>query len=410
MRNIFKFTVLGILLLTNFWIGYSQTDTLTIESDTDAMVMLQVADKITISYIDVDGRGNPIQRSNVFTIRPDGTIFHELLGTVTLAGMTVAEAEVLLVDKFSQFFNQPRVAVSVLEKTTIKVILYGEVSRIGVFPIKPNTRVAEFIIENGGTTPEADLSRITVNRADGNKIVFDMEKYLFTNDPVNNVVLKDKDKVIVPRFKVQEKYGRLSKNYVLQYGNVLEITINEMALMETNPAQSETYIIDSEGNIFHRLFGLVHLGGLTVDKSQEILAEMARRYFREPIVTVDVLELSSRNVFVFGEVVRPGIYPIEGNVQLAEFLANIGGLTDDADLREIIITRRQGRPVEFNLEDFLFKRDDSRNVFLEDGDRIIVQKRKRGFIYRLSEKLQPLQIIFQVFTTGLTLYLIFNRP
>ncbi|HDP67335.1 MAG TPA: hypothetical protein ENN20_02410 [Candidatus Marinimicrobia bacterium] len=410
MRNIFKFTVLGILLLTNFWIGYSQTESLTIESDTDAMIMLQVADKITISYIDVDGRGNPIQRSNVFTIRPDGTIFHELLGTVTLAGMTVAEAEVLLVDKFSQFFNQPRVAVSVLEKTTIKVILYGEVSRIGVFPIKPNTRVAEFIIENGGTTPEADLSRITVNRADGNKIVFDMEKYLFTNDPVNNVVLKDKDKVIVPRFKVQEKYGRLSKNYVLQYGNVLEITINEMALMETNPAQSETYIIDSEGNIFHRLFGLVHLGGLTVDKSQEILAEMARRYFREPIVTVDVLELSSRNVFVFGEVVRPGIYPIEGNVQLAEFLANIGGLTDDADLREIIITRRQGRPVEFNLENFLFKRDDSRNVFLEDGDRIIVQKRKRGFIYRLSEKLQPLQTIFQVLTTGLTLYLIFNRP
>lgn len=409
MQNIFKFTVLGILLLTNFWIGYSQTDTLTIESDTDAMIMLQVADKITISYIDVDGRGNPIQRSNVFTIRPDGTIFHELLGTVTLAGMTVAEAEVLLVDKFSQFFNQPRVAVSVLEKTTIKVILYGEVSRIGVFPIKPNTRVAEFIIEKGGTTPEADLSRITVNRADGNKIVFDMEKYLFTNDPVNNVVLKDKDKVIVPRFKVQEKYGRLSKNYVLQYGNVLEITTNEMALMETNPAQSETYIIDSEGNIFHRLFGLVHLGGLTVDKSQEILTEMARRYFREPIVTVDVLELSSRNVFIFGEVVRPGIYPIEGNIQLAEFIANIGGLTNEADLREIVVTRRQGRPVIFNLEDFLFKRDDSKNVFLEDGDRIIVQKRKRGFIYRLAEKLQPFQIIFQVITTGLTLYLIFNR-
>lgn len=406
----FKYTFIGILLCTNVWIGYAQTDTMAVRDETDAMVMLQIDDKIGISYIDVDARGNPIQRSNVFTIRPDGTIFHELLGTVTLAGMTVAEAEALLVDKFSQFFNRPRVAVNVLEKMTIKVILYGEVSRVGVFSIKPNTRVAEFIIENGGTSPEADLSRITINRSDGNKIIFDMEKYLFTNDPVNNVVLKDKDKVIVPRFKVQEKYGRLSKNYVLQYGNVLEIAINEMALMETNPAQSETYVIDSEGNIFHRLFGLVHLGGLTVDKSQEILSEMARRYFREPVVTVDVLELSSRNVFIFGEVVRPGIYPIEGNIQLAEFLANIGGVTDEADLREIVVTRRQGRPVVFNLEDFLFKRDDSKNVFLEDGDRIIVQKRRRGFIYRLSEKLQPLQIIFSVITTGLTVFLIFNRP
>ena len=406
MRNIFRLSVWSMLIFLTVCQLTAQTSTEIADDELDAMIVLQAADKVKISYIDVDAKGSPIQRSNTFTIRPDGTIFHELLGIVALANMTIAEAEEILTEKFSRFFNQPKVALNVLEKTNIKVILYGEVSKVGVFPIKPNTKVAEFIIENGGTTPEADLARITVTRTDGNKVIFDMEKYLFTSEPVNNVILKDKDKIIVPRFKVQEKYGRLSKNYVLQYGNVLEITINEMALMETNPAQSESYVLDTEGNIFHRLFGLVHLGGLTVDKSQEIMAEMAKRYFREPIVSVDVLELSSRNVFVFGEVVRPGIYPIEGNIQLAEFLANIGGINDQADLREIVVTRRQGRPVVFNLEDFLFKRDDSKNIFLEDGDRIIVQKRQRGFFVRLSEKLQPVTIIFQVITTGLTLYLV----
>ncbi|MBU0710420.1 polysaccharide biosynthesis/export family protein [bacterium] len=409
MRNIFKLTVWGILILLVVCQLSAQTSLEVVDDEIDAMTVLQVADKVTISYIDVDSKGNPVQRSNIFTIRPDGTIFHELLGAVALANMTIAEAEEVLTEKFSQFFNQPRVALSVLEKTSIKVILYGEVSRVGVFPIKPNTRVAEFIIENGGTTPEADLARITVSRADGGKVIFDMEKYLFTSEPVNNVILKDKDKIIVPRFKVQEKYGRLSKNYVLQYGNVLEIIINEMALMETNPAQSESYVLDSEGNIFHRLFGLVHLGGITVDKSQEVLAEMAKRYFRDPIVSVDVLELSSRNVFVFGSVLRPGIYPIEGNVQLAELLVTIGGLSDDADLREIVVTRKQGRPVVFNLEDFLFKRDDSKNVFLEDGDRVIVQKRQRGFFVRLAEKIQPFSIIFSFITTGLTIYLVLSR-
>ena len=409
MKHFFRLTIWNVLFiaLTGQLLGQIETDL--INDELEAMTVLQISDKVIISYIDVDNKGNPVQRSNTFTIRPDGTIFHELLGVVTLNGMTIAEAEETLTEKFSQFFTQPRVSISVLEKTNIKVILYGEVNRIGVYPIKPNTRVAEFIIENGGTGPEADLSRITITSVNGNKVVFDMEKYLFSNEIVNNVILKDKDKIIVPRFKVQEKYGRLSKNYILQYGNVLEITINEMALMETNPAQSETYVLDSEGNIFHRLFGLVHLGGLSVDKSQEVLAEMAKRYFREPVVTVDVLELSSRNVFVFGSVLRPGIYPIEGNIQLAEFLANIGGLTDDADLREIVVTRRQGRPVEFNLEDFLFKRDDSKNIFLEDGDRIIVQKRQRGFFVRLSEKLQPFSIIFSVISTGLTLYVVLYR-
>lgn len=375
----------------------------------NATIVLQPSDRITISYIDVDPQGNPIERSNIFTIRPDGTIFHELIGIVSIADMTIMEAEELLTENFARYFKQPRVAVSVIEKTSIKVILYGEVSGVGVFLVKPNTTIAEFIIEKGGTTPEADISRITISRNDGSKVIFDMERYLFTDEVVNNVFLKDKDKIIVPRFKGQEKYDRLSKNYMLQYGNVLEIIINEMALMETNPAQSESYIVDSEGNIFHRLFGLVHLGGLTVDKAQNILAEMAKPYFREPIVTVDVLQLSSRNVFVFGEVIRPGIYPIEGNIQLAEFLANIGGITDAADLQEIVITRKQEKPVIFDMEDFLFKRDDSRNVFLEDGDRIIVQKRQRGFFVRLSEKLQPFAVVVNLVSAILMVYIITTR-
>lgn len=394
----------GLIVLSSFVLVFTQEIQL-VSSEENAMIVLQPADRITISYIDVGPQGNPIERSNVFTIRPDGTIFHELLGSVSIANMTIMEAEELLTQNFSQFFTQPKVALSVLEKTSIKVILYGEVSRIGVFPVKPNTTIAEFIIEKGGTTPDADISRIAISRNDGSKIIFDMERYLYSNEPINNVVLKDKDKIIVPRFKVQEKYGKLSKNYILQYGNVLEISINEMALMETNPARSESYIVDSEGNIFHRLFGSVHLGGITVDKAQSVLTEMAKQYFREPVVSVDVIELSSRNVFVFGEVVRPGIYPIEGNIQLAEFLANIGGMTDAADLREIVVTRKQGKPVVFDMNDFLFKRNDRRNIFLEDGDRIIVQKRQRGIFVKLSEKLQPLSTLTSLLSSILMIYL-----
>jgi polysaccharide export outer membrane protein len=393
----------GLIVLSSFILVFAQEIQL-VNSEENAMIVLQPADRITISYIDVGPQGNPIERSNVFTIRPDGTIFHELLGSVSIANMTIMEAEELLTQKFSQFFTQPKVALSVLEKTSIKVILYGEVSRIGVFPVKPNTTIAEFIIEKGGTTPDADITRIAISRNDGSKIIFDMERYLYSNEPINNVVLKDKDKIIVPR-KVQGKYGKLSKNYILQYGNVLEISINEMALMETNPTRSESYIVDSEGNIFHRLFGSVHLGGITVDKAQGVLTEMAKQYYREPVVSVDVIELSSRNVFVFGEVVRPGIYPIEGNIRLAEFLANIGGMTDAADLREIVVTRKQGKPVVFDMNDFLFKRNDRRNIFLEDGDRIIVQKRQRGIFVKLSEKLQPLSTLTSLLSSILMIYL-----
>jgi len=111
---------------------------------------------------------------------------------------------------------------------------------------------------------------------------------------------------------------------------------------------------------------------------------------------------------VFGEVNRPGIYPIEGNIRLAEFLANIGGLTQMADLRKIIVTREDGKPVTFDLDEYLFERRDDKNIYLENGDRIIVLSRSRGFFVNLAEKVQPFSTLFQIVSTILTIYMIFT--
>ncbi len=371
----------------------------------DKTISFSPGDKITIAYIDIGPQGNPVERANLFTIRPDGTIFHELLGVINLEGLSISEAEDLVNKKLSKYFTKPEAAISIIEKTSYKVFLYGEVARIGIISIKPNTTIAELIIQNGGTTPDADISKIAISKRSGSTITFNMERYLYTNDPVNNVILEDGDKVIVPRISTLEKFSQLSENYTLQYGNAIEISINELSLMETKPSQPEAYIIDREGNIFHRLLGLVHLGGVTVRKSQDILTKMAKRYFKEPFVTIDVTKLSSRSVFAFGELSRAGIYPIEGNVRLAEFLATIGGFTRDADLKKIIVTRREGKTIVFDMEKYLFDRVDDKNIYLEDGDRIIVLKKNRGLLYRLADKIRPLTTSLSLITSTIMIYI-----
>ncbi|MFH1212556.1 MAG: polysaccharide biosynthesis/export family protein [Candidatus Neomarinimicrobiota bacterium] len=396
---------MALLLLSV--VGLAQKKNVIIGADFSQEDMtLAPGDKIKITYMDIGPQGNPIEKNTIAEVRHDGTIFHELLKVVYVQNLTIKQTEELLTVKLSEFFTQPQVLVSIIEKTTIKVLLWGGVNQVGVYPISPGTTIAEFIIQHGGVTNDADISKITLTRKDGSAVIFNLERYLFTNENANNVELENEDKIIVPRIAVQNEYSRLSKGYVLQVGNVLEISINELATMDKNAVKPETYIIDQEGNIFHRRFGLVRLGGISVDKAQSTVAEMAKRYYRDPIVNIDVIELSSRNAFVFGEVARPGIYPIEGNVRLAEFLANIGGLTEKADLRKIIVTRENSKPVTFNLEDYLFKRIDIKNVFLEDGDRIIVLSRSRGFFVRLAEKLQPVATLIQILTTVLTIYYI----
>lgn len=387
----------------------TQTDNQAMETYRDYTI-LGPNDKIKISYLDIGAQGTPIEKSNILTIDQDGMIYHELLGKVSLNKMSVSEAENLLTTKFSQYFTQPQAHITIIEKMTENVLLYGEVPRIGIYPIQPNiTTVAEFIIQNGGTTPDADISKISVTRLDGTTIIFDMERYLYTNQPVNNIILKDKDKVIVPRAFLGDKYARLTKNYVLQYGNVIEISMSELSLIDVKPAETESYTIDQDGNIFHKLFGSVHLGGLTVDKAQTVLTEMAKRYYREPVVRINVIELSSRNVFIFGQVQRPGIYPLEGSVQLAEFLASIGGLTSMADLKNITVTRKNGSTVVFNMDKFLYKRADKKNIFLEDGDRIVVPNRQRGFFVNLSEKLQPFSLPLGLISSVITILIWTNR-
>jgi len=371
---------------------------------------LSVGDKIKITYIDIGPQGNPIEKSSIADVRHDGTIFHELLGVVFVQNLTVKQVEELLTVKFSEFFTRPQVVVNIIEKTTIKVFLWGAVPRIGVYATKPATTIAEFIIQNGGASQDADISKITISRDDGSVVVFDLERYLFTNDASGNVELKNNDKIIVPRVQMKDEYNRLSKGYILQTGNVISITINELANVQKNPSQPENYIIDKEGNIFHRRFGLIRMGGITVDKAQATVTEMARRYYREPVVNIEVVELTSRSVFVFGEVNRAGIYPLEGNIRLAEFLANIGGLTRDADLKKITVTRDNAKTVEFNLEDYLFKRIDNKNIYLEDADRIIVLSKRRGLLFRIAEKIQPLTTMISLVTAVASVYVLTTRP
>ncbi|MBP7886090.1 MAG: polysaccharide biosynthesis/export family protein [Candidatus Marinimicrobia bacterium] len=385
--------------------GFAQKREPSITTDSYQNEMtLSPGDRIKVSYFDIGPQGVPIEKSSILEVRHDGTIFHELLKVVYVQNLTIKQVEDLLTVKFSEFFTQPQVVVSIVEKTTIKVFLWGGVDNIGVYRISPGTTIAEFIIAHGGITSDANISKITLTRKDGSVIIFDLERYLFSNDETNNVELHDGDKIIVPRLIMKDEYARLSKGYILQAGNVLEITINELATMEKSPATPENYIIDQDGNIYHRRFGLVQLGGLTVDKAQATLTELAKKYYREPVVTIDVVKLTSRSVFVFGEVNRPGIYPIEGNIRLAEFLADIGGLTSNADPRKIIVTRENYKPVTFDLNEYLFDRKDEKNIYLEDGDRIIVLSRKRGFIVNLAEKIQPFTTVLYIISTALNIY------
>ncbi len=107
---------------------------------------------------------------------------------------------------------------------------------------------------------------------------------------------------------------------------------------------------------------------------------------------------TSRRVYVLGEVIRPGAYPMEGTERVLDAVMLAGGLNTRAVSRSICIVRGSLERPELTRVNFdaLVKRGDfSQNVKLRDGDIVYVPQR---FITKLVDLAGELTPIFRAVT------------
>jgi polysaccharide export outer membrane protein len=122
------------------------------------------------------------------------------------------------------------------------------------------------------------------------------------------------------------------------------------------PDLSRTVQVDVKGLILLPLIGQVTAGGHTPQEvADQIAAELGKNYMKEPQVTVTVKDSASQKVTIDGAVVKPGIYPIQGNTTLMQAVALASGPdTTLADISKVAIFRNNGQgktAAVFNLAD-----------------------------------------------------------
>lgn len=158
--------------------------------------------------------------------------------------------------------------------------------------------------------------------------------------------------------------------YVVQPEDVLQISVFEEPDLATKARVSR------DGEITFPLLGQVALAGLTVVQAQERLAQLlGENYLVHPQVQVFVDK--PRNVFVTGEVHRPGSYPVsvERETTIMEVLSMAGGYTEDADLNGTRIIRMengQKRTLRVRVGDIIRKGDKSQDVGVLPDDIVFV--------------------------------------
>jgi len=117
----------------------------------------------------------------------------------------------------------------------------------------------------------------------------------------------------------------------------------------------------------------VKAAGLTPVQLTEQIQKAASQFIEDPNVTVVVRQINSRNVFITGQVARPGPYPVSGQLTVLQLIAIAGGLTEYADGKAMIIQAGKDKPSEFNYNDVSKGKKLEQNIVLKPGDTVTVR-------------------------------------
>ncbi|MGZ8937614.1 MAG: polysaccharide biosynthesis/export family protein [Limisphaerales bacterium] len=135
---------------------------------------------------------------------------------------------------------------------------------------------------------------------------------------------------------------------------------------------SKEFRVSATGTINYYFLGEMQVAGKTTTELREVLTtELNRDYLVEPQVTVDVKEYRLREVFVNGQVNKPGAIPLTGEQELTILgaLSRAGGFTPRASENKIKFTRPGQKERSFTFDQL---KDPKNNVVLVPGDIIEV--------------------------------------
>jgi polysaccharide export outer membrane protein len=126
-----------------------------------------------------------------------------------------------------------------------------------------------------------------------------------------------------------------------------------------------------DGKITMPLIGEVQAAGETPLQLTKALTELLTKYINNPDVTVLITEVRSKKYYIIGEVNRQGSFALVTPTTVLEALSNAGGFHVFANTKKIKILRG-GKVYTFNYNEVTKAKHMEQNIYLENGDKIIV--------------------------------------
>src|SRR5258708_26628388 len=129
-------------------------------------------DRVGIDDVfDVRVYGEP-DLTGSYRVANDGTIDFPLAGRLAVSGLRTGEIQAFLVSKLREegYLRNPQITVTVKERNSQKITVFGQVSKPGQVGYYPNMTIVDAIASAGGFTGIAAKNSVNLRREVGGKI------------------------------------------------------------------------------------------------------------------------------------------------------------------------------------------------------------------------------------------------
>lgn len=158
-------------------------------------------------------------------------------------------------------------------------------------------------------------------------------------------------------------------DYRIGPGDVLNIEVWK------DPSLTRPATVLPDGKIAYPMIGEIMAAGKTVAQLKQEIGKKLSAYVKDAVVTVEVRQVISLQIYVLGKVKAPGKMPLTSNIDVLQALASAGGFDPFANRSKIRIFRREGGDIviiPFDYDDVAAGKNPETNILLRRGDVIIV--------------------------------------
>jgi len=379
---------------------------------------------------------NVPEYSREYQILVNGTVNLALIGSVSLQGLTLQQASNLISSQYARFLRRPIVTVNLVAARPVQVAIAGEVIRSGSYSIPLTgaggagagfqlPTLSQALTLAGGITQSANLRQVRLQRPGFGTINLNVLGLVTRGELCEDITLRDGDSIFIPTstsINLTTAQDIATSNIAPTQNVPLNILVAGEVLRpgpvivqpdQTGALPTVSRAIQVAGGVTQaadlsqvrlRRFtrgGREQIIGVNLnqvlqggDRRQDLILQQGDTIVIPTAATINPNQSFSItnstlaptqnqpiNIVVVGEVTRPGPYTVQPSQTgspptLSRALQAAGGINQTADITQVQLRRitRDGstQTTTINLQQLLQGGDRRQDIFLQEGDSIVV--------------------------------------